>query len=76
MARTFKEIPEITTPPENGIYYTMTEFSKLSGTHRNTIMKWIKAGRLKAKNPGGRNWHIDKCIYKPSNKQNKSMKAE
>lgn len=64
MSRPFQEVPRLSEPPANNVYYTIPEYSRLTGLHRNTIMTWIKLGRLKAKNPGGRNWHIDKCYYK------------
>lgn len=59
MSRPFKEIPKVNTPPENGIYYTVTEVVKLTGLHRHTLQSWLRSGRVKGKLIGC-TWHVYK----------------
>lgn len=62
--RPFKAVPIITTPPQNGSYYTIAEAVELTGLHRHTLQAWLREGRIKGKLIG-RTWRIYKDeLYK------------
>ena len=57
-----------TTPPANGIYYTVTEAAELLGIHRHTIQARLRDGTIKGKLMGNQ-WRIYKNeLYKEGNK--------
>jgi excisionase family DNA binding protein len=41
-------------------FISVQDYAKYRGVHRNTIMKWIRAGRVPAEQPAGKNgkWAI------------------
>lgn len=58
------ELLKTDTPPENGIYYTITEAVKLTGLHRHTLQARLRDGTLKGKLIGN-TWRIYKNeLYK------------
>jgi len=53
-------------PASNGMKkYTMTETAKILGVHRQTMIHWVRKGRIKPKRDY-KNWPVftDKCIEK------------
>ena len=57
--RPVKDIPKTTTPPKNGIYYTVTEAVELLGLHRHTIQARLRDGSIRGKLTGN-TWKIYK----------------
>lgn len=57
--RPFKDMSvyQTSTPPRNGVYYTVPEAVELLGVHRNTLHARLKDGTLRAKKIGAE-WRI------------------
>lgn len=57
--RPFKDMSvyKTSTPPQNGVYYTVPEAVELLGVHRNTLQARLKDGTLRAKKIGTE-WRI------------------
>lgn len=65
--RPFKDLSvyQTSTPPRNGVYYTVAEAVELLGVHRNTLQARLRDGTLKGKQIS-QEWRIYKStLYVP-----------